>query len=167
MKKTASKVVFLFLVQYNELQVIEFTLNRRKGLMTPRIFLREVEHFGVFLLGIGGALGALSRFLLSGWAHKTMGSNFPYGTLLINIAGCFLLGLLGTMADKGSFFNPNLKLLVLIGFLGAFTTFSTFAYESWLLLKDGEALKMWLNLGGSIVLGLTAVLLGVFVVRNV
>ena len=121
---------------------------------------------GLFYLLIGGALGTLLRFLVSGWAHKLMGSNFPYGTLIINTSGCFLIGFIGTTADEGSLLSANFRLLILIGFLGAFTTFSTFAYESWLLLKDGEVLKMWFNLGGSLLFGVVAVILGVFLARN-
>jgi CrcB protein len=121
---------------------------------------------GLIFLIVGGAFGTLLRFLISGWAHELMGSNFPYGTLIINTTGCFFIGFLGTTADEGSLISANYRLLLVIGFLGAFTTFSTFAYESWLLLKDGQVVKMWCNLGGSLVFGLIAVVLGVFFARS-
>lgn len=120
---------------------------------------------GLIYLAIGGTLGTLCRFLISGWAYNLLGSNFPYGTLVVNTTGCFFIGFLGTAADERLLFSSNFRLLALIGFLGAFTTFSTFLYESWLFLKDGEILKMWLNLGGSIILGLAAVILGTLIAR--
>lgn len=99
---------------------------------------------------LGGGLGATMRYGLAGAVYKSFGSDFPYGTLLVNVLGCFLIGLFMAMSDGRFVFHPRLRLLVTIGILGGFTTFSTFSYETVALLREGS----WLAGGANIVLSL-------------
>lgn len=118
------------------------------------------------LVGIGGFLGAVSRYAVSGWVHRWLNNPwFPYGTLTVNILGCFLIGILGGMAESRHLFSPEIRLLTMVGFLGGFTTFSSFGYESLGLLRDGQFAGMLWNLGLHIVLGLFAVWLGLNLTR--
>ena len=115
----------------------------------------------ILLVGTGGFFGAVSRYLMSGWVHSLLQKPlFPYGTLAVNILGCFLIGLLNGVFETRQIFNPELRLLVFIGFLGGFTTFSTFGYELFSFLRDSQFLSTALNLFLSIVIGLFAVWLG-------
>ncbi|MFQ5629719.1 MAG: fluoride efflux transporter CrcB [bacterium] len=118
--------------------------------------------FKLLLIGAGGFLGAIFRYLLSGAVHQIMAARlgFPYGTLVVNIAGCFLIGLFGGLAESRQLFNPEVRLVVFIGLLGGFTTFSTFAYESFSLGRDGELIALLLNVFLHLFLGLIAVWLG-------
>jgi fluoride exporter len=117
------------------------------------------------IIGIGGFLGAIARYLLAGWAAQRFGSEFPYGTLIINVSGCFVIGLFLT-AITGRFAPPpELRLFFAVGFLGAYTTFSTFSFETLALLQSGSYLLAMANLVGSLALGMLAVTAGVFVAR--
>jgi crcB protein len=118
------------------------------------------------IIGIGGFLGANARYLVGNWAAQRWGTEFPSGTLLINVAGSFLLGLFATLAMSLTW-SDNARLLIAVGFLGAFTTFSTFAFESLSLLQQGRqqfALAAAYLLG-SCALGLAAAALGVLAAR--
>jgi CrcB protein len=112
------------------------------------------------LIGAGAFVGANVRFVVSGWAANRLGTGFPYGTLIVNLAGCFLIGLfLGVLTAR---FDDNVeaRLLVATGFLGAETTFSTFAYESVVLLRSGEyGAALW-NVLCSTGLGLACTAIG-------
>ncbi len=90
----------------------------------------------ILLIGLGGALGALLRYGLSGLVHEWSGSGFPWGTLAVNLTGCFAIGLLWAAADEG-FIGPSLSTFIFIGVLGAFTTFSTYGLETVHLARDG------------------------------
>ena len=103
-----------------------------------------------------GALGALARYGLSGLVQRWSGSNFPAGTLTVNLVGCFLLGLLATLAAERWTLSPTSRAAVLIGFLGAFTTFSTFSWETLALLRGGDVPRALLNVAASLGLGLVA-----------
>jgi CrcB protein len=117
--------------------------------------------FRLLIIGSGGFLGAISRYLLSGFAHKLVKNFwFPYGTLTVNVLGCFFIGLLSGMAENRQFFTPETRAFLLIGFLGSFTTFSTFSYETLGLARDGLFGGAFLNLSLQIVLGLFGVWLG-------
>ncbi len=116
------------------------------------------------IVGLGGFLGANLRYWLGGWLANRFGLLFPIETMLINISGSFVLGLFMTLALHSSW-APEWRHLVAVGFLGAFTTYSTYEYESFRLIQEGLWLKAFLNLFGSLVLGLIAVALGVAVAR--
>lgn len=118
----------------------------------------------ILIVGIGGFLGANLRYWVGGWLADRFGLLFPVETMLINIAGSFLLGAFMTLALHFPW-SPEWRQLVAIGFLGSFTTYSTYEYESFRLLQEGLWLKAFLNLFGSLVLGLIAVFLGVAVAR--
>jgi CrcB protein len=112
------------------------------------------------VIGLGGFLGANARYLIAGWVGRILGLNFPYGTFIINVSGSFFLGLLmGLLSHRPlDFLQP--RLFFAVGFLGAYTTFSTFSYETLQLAQDGHLAAVLLYSAGSVLLGLVAVLLG-------
>ena len=114
----------------------------------------------LLLVGTGGFLGSIGRYLVGGWTHRLLGSGFPYGTLAVNILGCALIGLLGGLAESRQLFTPEARLFLFLGVLGGFTTFSSFGYETLAFARDGEFLIAGLNVFLQVVLGLTAVWLG-------
>ena len=118
------------------------------------------------LVAGGGALGAVARYLIGGWI-ATAGSVFPVGTLAINVSGSFLLGFFYALALERFALPPEWRLAVAIGFLGAYTTFSTFSYETFKLIEDGAILFAALNVALSITGGLLALYLGVVAARLV
>lgn len=118
------------------------------------------------LVGVGGFIGANARFVVARWVGGVFEARFPLGTFLINVGGSFLLGLLGgLLALKGGPNSDALRLALGVGFLGAFTTFSTFEYETHALLEDGVWLGATLNVVLSVVVGLVAVRLGLLAAR--
>ncbi len=119
------------------------------------------------MIASGGALGALLRFWSSQWVHSVMGRGFPYGTLLVNIVGSLLMGFMFVMLLERFNLGPEWRGLIMIGFLGAFTTFSTFSLETLHLLNSGELLKAGLNVVLSVVLCIAAVWLGMLVGRQI
>jgi CrcB protein len=119
----------------------------------------------VLLVFIGGGAGSVCRFWLASWLGDRFGPIFPFGTLAVNLIGCFLIGLIAGLPSASASVPPFARLLLMTGFLGGLTTFSTYEYESFLLLSQGDIAKALLNLGGSMVLGLLALLVGVVVVR--
>ena len=115
----------------------------------------------LFNLIIGGTIGTLARYFLSGFTYQVVGSNFPYGTLVVNLIGCFIVGFLASIAEEKFALNTNLKILLMVGFCGAFTTFSTFILETSNLIKDGETLKALINVLISVIAGFIVFRLGV------
>lgn len=119
-----------------------------------------------FWVGLGGFLGANARYFLGRWAADWFGIGFPWGTLIINVSGSFLLGIIATLVNlKLVPFGDHLRLTIAIGFIGAYTTFSTYEFESHALLEDGRWLAGAANLLGSLAAGLVAVRLGILLVR--
>jgi fluoride exporter len=115
----------------------------------------------VLLVALGGAIGSVARFKLSGWVlHQTPNWRFPAGTVVVNIIGCLIVGLLAGMAVKQEVFTPEARMFLFTGLLGGFTTFSAFGLETLLLLKRGEAGVAIANIVLSIALGLLAAWLG-------
>ena len=113
------------------------------------------------LVGAGGFVGAIARYGLSGFVHRQLPlSNFPYGTLAVNLLGCLVIGLVLGLVESRQMFGPEFRTFALIGILGAFTTFSTFGYETFAMLRDGEHLRALLNVGLQVLLGLALVWLG-------
>lgn len=119
------------------------------------------------LIGIGGVLGANARYLVSVWAARRIGASFPYGTLIVNLSGSLLLGFMATAIVGRVVSEPDTQLLVSIGFLGAYTTFSTFAFESIGLIRRRAFVLAGVNVLGSTVLGLLGAWLGTIFARMV
>ena len=111
-------------------------------------------------IGAGGALGALARYTVSGWVQRWGGYDFPWGTLVVNAVGCFLFGVIWSLAEDRLIVNVETRLFVLTGFLGAFTTFSTYLFETGALLRDTQWSSAVLNLLGQNSIGLIGVFLG-------
>lgn len=115
------------------------------------------------LVFTGGGLGAMLRYWMQGAVHDRMGADFPYGTLSVNVAGCFLIGLLMTTLEERFLAAPEFRAFLIIGFLGGYTTFSTFSYETLALVRDGEYLPALANAGGTLLSCLTATWAGLLV----
>ncbi len=114
----------------------------------------------IFLfIGAGGFVGAILRFLISGWVQRVSGSLFPYGTLSVNVIGSFAIGFLAMLFED--VIAPEWKAFAVTGFLGALTTFSTFSYETVIMLQEGVFLKAFLNVGLNVFLCIISTLLGV------
>lgn len=117
-------------------------------------------------VGMGAWLGGVSRYYMSRLLAAKMGTLFPYGTFFVNVLGCLLIGFLSALAAKRvGFFPPELRLLVAVGFIGAFTTFSTFGYETIQMVENGSWAMAATYVVGSVVVGLLAVYLGVVLAR--
>ncbi|MEW6400970.1 MAG: fluoride efflux transporter CrcB [Chloroflexota bacterium] len=115
----------------------------------------------IILVALGGALGSVMRYLLGIWTQSASKSiDFPYGTLAVNLIGCFVIGVLAELAEVRGAFTPESRALVFIGVLGGFTTFSSFGNDTINLLRDGEAFNALANIGANVILGLTLVWLG-------
>ena len=112
------------------------------------------------LIAVAGAVGTLCRYGLSGLVQRLCGAGFPWGTLAVNTLGCFLFGFIWSLADERLIISGETRFIVLIGFLGAFTTFSTFAFETSELWRVSEWMLVAANLLSHNVLGVTCVLLG-------
>jgi CrcB protein len=121
----------------------------------------------IVVIGIGGALGAVARYGIALWVGQRWGRSFPLGTFVINVSGSFLIGLLMTLLAERFTANPQWRLLLVVGFLGAYTTFSTFEYETSALLKDGEWVFAMLNVTMSVVVGFIALKLGEVVAKTI
>jgi CrcB protein len=114
-------------------------------------------------VGVGGFAGAIARYFVANVCGRTFGTAFPVGTAAVNLIGCFFLGWFLTVVGQRVIVSDALRLAVATGFIGAFTTFSTYMYESNGLFEDGSGIKAMINILGSIVLGLLAVRLGMMV----
>ena len=114
----------------------------------------------LLFLAIAGALGTLCRYGLGGLAQRIVGTDFPWGTLFINILGCLIIGFVMQVALNSNVIPAASRIMVTIGFLGAFTTFSTFSYETVKFLEDGAWVSATLNIASNVGLGLIATFLG-------
>lgn len=117
------------------------------------------------LIALGGAAGAVSRYAVDDTVTRWFGGSFPLGTLVINLSGSFLLGVLFALVVERSALPSDIRAPVMIGFIGAYTTFSTWMLESARLMEDGAWMLAAVNLGGSVILGLVAVFAGLAVGR--
>ena len=120
----------------------------------------------VFLLSVGSLLGGLARYGMTGVVYNNVAPTFPYGTLAVNVAGCFLIGVLSALSEVKLLLGPQARIMLMTGFCGAFTTFSTIIFESMHLAKNGEFFRMGINVGGSIVLGFAAFMLAEMLVNS-
>ncbi len=112
------------------------------------------------IIGTGGFIGSVSRFLVSRFVQTNILSAFPFGTFIVNITGCLLIGIFYGLSEKGNIMSSEWRMFLTVGFCGGFTTFSTFANENLLLLRDKEFLYFLIYTGASIFIGLTATYLG-------
>lgn len=113
------------------------------------------------IIGAGGFVGAVLRYLVSGWIQFRSGSIvFPFGTMAVNLLGCFVIGLLTFLVESRSFFSPETRMFVLVGLLGAFTTFSTFGNETLGLIRDNRLDLAVLNAAIQVVAGVGMVWIG-------
>lgn len=112
-------------------------------------------------VGLGGFVGAVMRYLISGWVQAlTRSVSLPYGTLAVNVLGCFMIGALSYLAEARGLLHAEARLFLLVGLLGGFTTFSTFSNETFILIRDGEMLIALLNVTANVALCLAAVWAG-------
>ena len=117
--------------------------------------------YSVLYVALGGALGSVSRYLLGTWAQTASKSiDFPFGTLTVNLIGCFIIGFLSQLAESRGAFTSESRALVFIGILGGFTTFSSFGNDTLNLLRDGETFNALANVGANVIFGLAFVWLG-------
>lgn len=115
---------------------------------------------------IGGSLGALSRYGATLLFTRLFGTSFPYGTLAVNLSGCFLIGLVLGLAERGAIVSPAVRLFFVTGFLGALTTFSTYAWESMAAVRNASFTTAALNIALNNIAGLGLVLAGVWLTRQ-
>jgi CrcB protein len=115
----------------------------------------------IVLVGVGSLVGGVLRFGLSTWVHRVLDNPwFPYGTLVVNGLGCFLIGFLAALAESRSVFTSEVRLFIFVGILGGFTTFSSFALETLSLARDTQSAAALANIGLQLTLGLVAVWIG-------
>jgi len=119
----------------------------------------------ILLVALGGALGSVARYLFSLTVLRVTGSLFPFGTFAVNVVGCFVFGLIAGAAEQRVQIAPELRLFLLVGVLGGFTTFSSYAFESFALVRDGQFAWAGLNVVGQVVAGLIGMWAG-YVITN-
>ena len=119
------------------------------------------------IIGFGGMLGSISRYLLSEYVTEHYPGAFPFGTFAINVIGCLLIGIFYGLSNRHEWFTPEWRVFLTAGFCGGFTTFSTFAIENLALLETSRYLVFGLYTAGSVVIGILAVLLGMVIAKAV
>ena len=120
----------------------------------------------IVYVAIGSAIGGVGRFLLQQFIQKRVESTFPYGTLYVNLIGCFIIGIVVGLADKGNVLSPQGRIFLAAGFCGGFTTFSSFISENRSMLQGGELLNTFIYISVSVIVGLIATTLGIFLIKN-
>ncbi len=119
----------------------------------------------ISLIAAGGAIGAVSRYLVVGWVTTMFGSAFPYGTLSVNIIGSFFIGIFFVLIVEKLHLSADLRPLIMVGFLGAFTTFSTFSLESFSLIQDGKLVSAVIYVLSSVILCVLATSISIWLAR--
>lgn len=119
----------------------------------------------ILIIGLGGAIGSILRYLTSLFVARYWENNFPLATLITNVLGCFLIGLFIGLLDKQQLANSDLKWFLITGFCGGYTTFSTFGYENFGLLQGQQSLMAFAYIASSVIVGLMAVWFGLFVAK--
>ncbi len=114
----------------------------------------------LLIVGFGSFIGGVTRYVTIQIIHKFINTNFPLGTLVVNLLGCFLIGILYGLFDKGSIMSAEIKLFLIVGICGGFTTFSSFTYETISLVNDSEVLYLMVYMGMSIFTGISMTLIG-------
>ena len=108
----------------------------------------------ILIVGAGGFIGSVMRYLVQVMIEKDISSTFPYGTLVANVAGSFIIGIVYALAEKGQFMSPEWRMFLAVGICGGFTTFSSFAYNNFTMIKENALGSFLLNAGGSLFLGI-------------
>ena len=121
----------------------------------------------ILIVGAGGFIGSVMRYLVQVIVEKGLFSTFPFGTLIANVAGSFIIGIVFALAEKGDVLSAEWRIFLAVGICGGFTTFSSFAYNNFIMLKEGSFGQFFWNVGGSLFLGITAVYLGVIFIRTI
>jgi CrcB protein len=140
----------------------------RVGLIAPDECARarqEVIDLALALVALGGAGGAVARYIVDVWVSQRIPSAFPWGTFVVNMSGSFLLGLLFALSVERGTLPAGIRLPIMVGFIGAYTTFSTLGLETWRLIEGGATILALVNLLGSAVLGLVVTVLGLMAGR--
>lgn len=119
------------------------------------------------VVAIGGGIGAVARYFVANWAAGRWGSDFPYGTLLVNVTGCFIIGLFMVLMTERIIVQPYWRLLLVTGFIGGLTTFSSWSYETWLLIEDAQWQGAAYNILANFVCGFLATWLGMTAARAI
>lgn len=117
------------------------------------------------MIALGGSVGAIARYMVGSYIGNRMGSRFPYGTFVINISGSFVVGFVMAILSERTHVSRNWLFLVPIGFIGAYTTFSTFEFETMRLMQDGQAFTALMNVALSVVVGFAMVWIGLLAGR--
>lgn len=113
----------------------------------------------IFLVGLGGFVGSILRYLVGNYLHQS-NKDFPFGTLVVNVVGCFVIGFLSHLAEARGMFEEHTQSFIFIGILGGFTTFSSFGNETIKLARDSQVMNAFANVSANVILGLIAVWLG-------
>ena len=119
----------------------------------------------IVYVAVGSAIGGVCRFLMQQSVQRLVSFSFPLGTLLVNLLGCFIIGLVYGLASKGNILSPSLRLFLAVGICGGFTTYSSFMFENYTLLQAGEMLNTFLYVAISLVIGFLATWLGIWCVK--
>ncbi len=117
-------------------------------------------------VAIGSVIGGVSRFLLQQYVQRRVESVFPYGTLCVNLLGCFIIGIVVGLADKGNLISPQARIFWATGICGGFTTFSSFINENHSMLQDGELINTFMYISVSVVAGLLLTTLGILLIKH-
>jgi len=121
----------------------------------------------LLMIGAGGAIGAISRYLLSTWVYSLTGRAFPWGTLAVNLLGSLLMGFLSVWLLERMTLSTEMRALLMVGFLGAFTTFSTFSLETLLLLEEGAVARAGVNIAASVITCIFAAWMGTLIAKAI
>jgi CrcB protein len=120
----------------------------------------------IFYLAIFGGMGCVARYMVSGWVYNLAGKALPYGTLAVNVVGSLLLGLIMEGSLRSTLLSPELRFGITVGFMGGFTTFSTFSYETVRLLEDGSMVAAGANILLNVTVCIAAALIGIYLARQ-
>jgi len=121
----------------------------------------------IFIVLLSGGCGAVARYMLTTWIGSKIGVYFPFGTLFVNVIGCFIMGFFMMLTTERFVVSTNIRLLVTVGFLGGLTTFSSFGYETMQFLREGNLVNAFMNMGANLFIGLLALWLGIIVAKLV